>query len=75
MSIHSFIKPGVFRPEMIALMSEAFEAACKELHDSGQPQIVREVIADRIITATRQGELDPVRLREAALAGVPDTRD
>jgi len=60
---------------MIALMSEAFEAACKELHDSGQPQIVRQVIADRIVSAACQGELDPVRLREAALVGVPDTRD
>jgi hypothetical protein len=71
-SIHSFIKPGAFEPEMIAVMSEAFEAACTELHDTGQPQIVLEVIAERIIAAARMGEHDPLRLREAALRGFSD---
>jgi hypothetical protein len=51
-------------------MSEAFEAACKELEDTGQPQIARDVIAGRIIAAARIGERDPVRLREAALVGL-----
>ncbi len=51
MPIHSFI-PGVFGPEAIAAMGEAFE---------------REVIAGRIIAAARFGERNPVRLREAAL--------
>jgi hypothetical protein len=48
-------------------MSEAFEAALKELQDTGQPNVVREVIAQRIIQAARLGERDLVRLREAAL--------
>jgi hypothetical protein len=48
-------------------MSEAFEAACKELGDTGQPEIGRETLAIRIIAAARFGERDPVRLREAAL--------
>jgi hypothetical protein len=48
-------------------MSEAYEAALKEIHDTGQPQTVREIIAGRIITAATTGERDPVRLREAAL--------
>ena len=51
-------------------MSEAFEAACKQLDDTGQPELVLEVIADRIMAAARTGERDPVRLRKAALRGL-----
>ena len=65
--MHSFIQPGAFDPEAIAAMNEAFDAACKELGDTGQPEAAREVIAGRIIAAARLGERDPVRLREAAL--------
>jgi len=56
-------------------MSEAFEAACKELDEAGQPKVAREVIAGRIIAAARIGERDPVRLRAAALAERPGERD
>jgi hypothetical protein len=49
-------------------MSEAFEAACRELNEAGQPKVAPEVIATRIIAAARGGERDPVRLRAAALA-------
>ncbi len=69
MSIHSFVKPGAFEPEAVTVMSQAFDAACKELSDTGQPQIVLEVIAERIIAAASIGERDPVRSREAALRG------
>jgi len=34
-------------------MSEAFDAACKELDDTGQPKVVLEVMAERIIAAAR----------------------
>ena len=71
MSIQSFVKLGEFEPDAIAAMSEAFEAACKELNDDGQPKLVLEVIAERIIAAASIGERDPVRLRKAALAGLP----
>ena len=75
MSIQSFVKPGEFEPEAIAVMSEAFEAACKDLQDTGQPKVVLEVIAERIIAAARIGERDPARLRAAALAGLPGEED
>jgi hypothetical protein len=71
MPIHSFLQPGAFEPEAIAAMSEAFEAACNELNEAGQPKVPREVIAGRIIAAARAGERDPVRLRAAALAERP----
>jgi len=34
MPIDPFIEHGVFEPEAIVAMGEAFEAACKELHDA-----------------------------------------
>jgi hypothetical protein len=71
MPIRPFIQSGAFEPEVIAVMSEAFDAACKELDESGQPRVAREVIAGRIIAAARIGERDPVRLRAAALAERP----
>jgi hypothetical protein len=75
MPIRPFVRSGAFEPEVIAVMSEAFEAACKELDESGQPRVAREVIAGRIIAAARIGERDPVRLRAAAFAERPGEKD
>ena len=75
MTRDSFISPGVFGPEAIAGMSEAYEAACNELNEAGQPKVAREVIAGRIIAAARTGERDPARLRAAALAELPGKKD
>jgi hypothetical protein len=68
--LRSFIKPELLELETIAAMSEAFEAACQQLDDTGQPELVLEVILERIFAAARTGERDPVRLREAALLGL-----
>jgi hypothetical protein len=43
-------------------------------HDKGQPSIVYEVIAKRIIEAFKRGERDIDRLRKAGLAAL-GTRD
>src|SRR3954447_7439040 len=59
---------GVFDDRVTRIMGEAFDRACKELHDKGQPEIVYEVIASRIIEAVKNGERDSVRLRNAGLA-------
>lgn len=61
---------GVFDDRVTRIMGEAFDRACKELDDKGQPEIVYEVIAKRIIEAVKNGERDPVRLRNAALAAL-----
>jgi hypothetical protein len=74
MSIDPFTKHGVFGPEATASMGEAFDAACRELRGAGQFQIVRRIVAQRIIAAARGGELDPVRLRKAALSGLALTK-
>lgn len=71
-SILPFIrKTGtVFDDRMTRIMGEAFDSACKELHDSGQPPIVYDVIAKRIIDAVRDGERDVMRLRNVGLAAL-----
>jgi hypothetical protein len=70
MAIDPYTENGVFEPEATAAMGEAFEAACNELRGTGQSEGVREFIAARIIAAASGGELDPVRIRMAALIGL-----
>ncbi len=69
MPIDPSIEHGAFEPEATAAMGEAFDVACKEFHGGGDPE-VRKLIAKRIIAAARRGELDPVRLRTAALSWI-----
>jgi hypothetical protein len=67
MPIRQFMQPDAFEPEVIAAISQVFEAVCKELGEIGQLEVTREVVAGRIIAAAKLGERDAVRLREAAL--------
>jgi hypothetical protein len=71
MPTNPFREQGAFEPEATAVMGEAFDASCEELCEVGQLQMVRKLIAQRIIAAARKGELDPVHLRSAALSGLP----
>jgi hypothetical protein len=64
-----------FDDEATRLMGEAFDAACKGLRDTGQPALVREIIARRIIRAATKGERDPARLRAAGLAALGYDRE
>ena len=48
-------------------MGEAFDNACKSLRNFGSACTVREIIAERIIAAAKNGERDPARLYEQAL--------
>jgi hypothetical protein len=58
---------GAFGPEAVAEMGEVLDAAYEQLQDTGEPDVVRERIANRIIAAAKLGERDPARLLEAAL--------
>lgn len=69
--ILKFIHPDThFDPETTAVLGAAFDKAMADLHDTGQPEIVKEAIAKRIITLAAKGERDPERLRVAALAAL-----
>lgn len=63
-------KTVVFDDVTTRVMGEAFDAACDSLHDTGQPHLVREVIAQRVILAAQRGERDPARLRDIGLAAL-----
>jgi hypothetical protein len=58
-SILRFLRPRRdFDDALTKLMGEAFDAACRELHDRGQPPIVKEVMAQRILDAAKRGRKD-----------------
>ena len=69
-SIIPFVPRGIFDDDATKVMGEAFDAACRALHDTGQPDVVHEVMARRIVAAARKGERDVKRLRDAALAAL-----
>jgi hypothetical protein len=75
-SILPFIRARAdFDDETTRIMGEAFDAARATLQDRGQPQIVYEIIAKRIIEAAKKGERDPTRLRDAGLAALGYKKD
>jgi hypothetical protein len=47
----------------------------RELHDNGQPVLVQEIVAKRIIQLAARGERDPERLSESALASLGIKRE
>ena len=64
-----------FDDEATRLIGEAFDAACEGLHDTGQPALVREIIAKRIIEEAKKGERDPARSCAAGLAALGYDRE
>jgi hypothetical protein len=56
-----------FDPETIEVMGKAYDKAKRRLHDTGQPVLVQEVIAKRIIDLAATGERDPDQLARRAL--------
>lgn len=70
-SVTDFIpKEEAFDAETTAIVCAAFDRACRALHDTGQPEIVREVIAKRIIEFAGHGERDPDKLCQTTLASL-----
>jgi hypothetical protein len=76
-SILPFLKPGdgSFDDYATRVMGEAFDDARKKLNSTGQPPIVFDTIAARIIAAAGKGERDPIRLRDVGLAGLAHDRE
>ena len=61
-----------FDPETVRVLCDAYDKASRSIHDNGQPDIVKEVIARRIISLAQKGERDPDRLCARALAALGD---
>ena len=73
-TIIQFVEGQPFNPDVVRIMGEAYDIACKALHDSGQPTIVREVIAKRVIDITRTGEFDTKEICDRVLLAFGVTR-
>jgi hypothetical protein len=69
-TILPFIRESVFGPEAVANMGDAFDRACTASAQLGQPSVVHEVIATRIIELAKSGERNPQVLCEHALASL-----
>jgi hypothetical protein len=64
---HPFHQGAVFDPAATHLMGEAFDCACRSLPVSRDLDVLRTMIARRIIELARGGERDPERLCERAI--------
>jgi len=62
-----FLEDRAFDATATRVMSEAYDKARHLLHDQGQPQIIQEIIAKRIIDIATTGERDPDELARRAL--------
>jgi hypothetical protein len=51
-----------FGPEATRAMGAAFDKVCRSLRDTGQPSLIKEIIAKRIIDLAREGDRDPDHL-------------
>jgi hypothetical protein len=70
MSFVLFLNDHVFDADMTRIMGQAFDAACKQVDGGGRPpELVKEVLAKRIIQLARTGERDPQSLCAKALEG------
>lgn len=63
----SFLPSGVFDPNDIEAMSQAYEQVCNILHVNGDAG-ARETIAARVIELARCGEPRPAVLRARVIA-------
>jgi hypothetical protein len=61
---------GVFHDATVRNIGRAFDLACKELNDAGQPDVVHEVMIKRNSAAARRGERGVKRLRDTGLTGL-----
>jgi hypothetical protein len=68
-SIAPFID-GSYDPGALKIMGEAYDMARKKLHDRGQPVIVQEVLAGRIIALVKSGQRDPAKICNEALSSL-----
>jgi hypothetical protein len=67
-TIIPFLDGAAFEPDHLEAMGRAFDQARRALHDKGQPNIVQDIIAKKIIAIAKTGERNADRMCERALA-------
>jgi hypothetical protein len=69
-TIVPFLRGGSFDPETTRVMGRAYDTVRTTLHDTGQPLVVEEVIAARVIDIAKTGERDPDTICQRALTAL-----
>jgi hypothetical protein len=69
--VRKLLEGASYDPETVRILCAAYDRAKQELHDSGQPEIVREILAQRILDMAEKGERDIARLCAGALRSLP----
>jgi hypothetical protein len=59
-----------FDAEATEALGKAYDIACRALHPKGQPPVIQEILAKKIIEVAQRGERDPDRLAAIALANL-----
>jgi hypothetical protein len=67
-SVLRFPYPGILGPEDIRVAASALDSTLKSIDSVAERDANREAMARYIIARTLQGERDPIRLRDGALA-------
>jgi len=70
MPITRLLQDTAFGPDEIAILVAAYEDALRALSLVNRSDLATEMVAKRIIELAKQGERDPVRLRERAMEAV-----
>jgi hypothetical protein len=68
--INDLAKQHAFTPDEIKLLVTAFEEALRKLQLKDRSDPATLLVAKRIIELAKQGERDPIRLRDGAVAGI-----
>jgi hypothetical protein len=68
--IYRLLQNSAFEPELIAVMTGAFEDACRELRLASRTDARRDIVAKRIIEAAQTGERDRRRLAQSAVEAI-----
>ena len=63
---HPFLEDRVFDAEATRVMGEAYDKARAGLHDKGQPHLVQEIIAKRVVDMRRPASAIPMNSLDAS---------
>jgi hypothetical protein len=74
MPLIRLLQNSAFEPELINVMSAAFEQACRQLGLAETADPLREIVARKIIECAQTGERELARLCDCALRSLRDGR-
>ena len=67
MPLRRLLQGVSFSPEEISAMTAAYEVVRKRLHDRGQPELVNEIIAKRIVDIAKTKALNAAEMADRVL--------